>query len=493
VSTVDKPEVENDGPVTARGLHSKSQVASSAFFASFAARGSRAIGSIGALLIAARLFSISQVGQFAYLLAIGAIVSLIFDAGVTTYVAREVAARGFRTNRLERLALIFRIAGFPLAIASGWFLARLADSSIGVAAVGTLCFAATISFTDFLSTRQRAHGRFVAELVEIVPALWGPLIISATFGVYGASFAAFQVTLGASAICFLAFRVWQAFRELSPQEDEERFGNIRSLLWHSRWFLLSGIGGWALFESPNVILKALASHVAVALYAAALRPVGVVTHPFLVLGRMFIPSLSHDRLHDQEHFVASVRRMNLVSVALVPAGFAIAIIAGEVLLPLFGDQYVSAMPIVWILAVGSVVYMGPAKPAALIVVGAERELSVVSACGAMLLALIAVFLVPEHGAVGAAIAVLSALVGLKLAHLVLYRAHSLPGFTRGQFGIVVTTAVWIVVAWKLTVFWAVVVLAAGASVSMAATFLLLRGTRLFGAPIRNRSSDSESR
>ena len=467
--------------MTAKARHSKPQGALSAFFASFAARGFRAAGSIGVLLIAARLFSISQVGQFAYLLAVGAIVSIVFDAGVTTYVAREVAARGFRTNHLERLALKIRLVGFPFAIASAWFLARFADSSIGIGAAGTLCFAATISFTDFLSTRQRAHGRFAAEIIETVPALWGPLVIAATYGIYGASFSAFQVTLGVSAICFVAVRVCLTFRALAPQEDEERFGSARNLLWLCRWFLLSGIGGWVLFESPNVILEALASPEAVAMYAAALRPVGVVTHPFLVLGRMFIPSLSHDKLQDHQCFVESVRRMNLISITLGPAGFAIAVLGGEVLLRLFGDQYVSAMPIVWILAAGSVFYVGPAKPAALIVAGAEKALSVVSIGGAVLLVLATFFLVPEHGAKGAAIAVLLALLTLKLAHLALYRVHSLPGIPWPQFGIVAATAVWIVIASKLPGLWAYAVLVVGASVSVAATVLLLSRTRLFGA------------
>lgn len=399
------------------------------FTASLSARAIRALGRVGVLLVAARLFPIDHVGEFAFLLGVGVLTAGILDFGVTSFIQREVGALGFDSAALERQAFNLRLATLPLAVLLGWWIARLINPDLSLSGLGTLVFAAVLALADFLAAVRRARGEFSLEWLEVGPALFGGIAAGLLFGLRGGGLPEFQWALAVGAVAFVLPRVFRLRTELRGRTAaHEALGSPLSLAIRCRWFWFLAVGALLLFELPVILLRLLAEPREVALYASAARAVGLATQPFLVLGGTFVPSLAFQARHDQARYRDSVRRLNAIYLAALPTGLAAAVVGGSLLLRGFGAEYLQAMTVVWLLAVGALVYLGPPYAGPLLVEGLENRIAKLVAIGVATSAALCLILVPDRGAVGAGWAVLVAYTVGQIGHVVLYHYARLPLF-----------------------------------------------------------------
>jgi O-antigen/teichoic acid export membrane protein len=397
------------------------------FAASLSARAIRALGRVGVLLVAARLFPIDHVGEFAFLLGVGVLTAGILDFGVTSFIQREVGARSFDSAALERQALSLRLVTLPLAVLLGWWIARLINPDLSVSGLGTLVFTAALALADFLAAVRRARGEFSREPFEIGPALFGGIGTGLVVGLRGGGLTEFQWALAVGAVALVLPRVFLLRTELRVRTAaHEGLGSPVDLVIRCRWFWFLAVGALLLFELPVILLRLLAEPSEVALYASAARAVGLASQPFLVLGGTFVPSLAFQARHNQSRYRDSVQRLNAIFLAIMPTGLAAAVIGGSLLLRGFGAEYLQAMSVVWLLAVGVLIYLGPPYAGPLLVEGLEQRIAQLVAIAVATAAGLCLILVPDWGAVGAGLAVLVAYAVGEIGHVVLYRNAGLP-------------------------------------------------------------------
>ena len=442
-----------------------------AYFFSFMARGIRATGRLLAFLCAARFFSVSETGNFAFAFTIGTIAGIVTDLGLSEYLNREIPAARFANSSLERHSLHIRLAGIFLGTAAAWLVVLAIDPDTPASTAGTLLFCCAAAAADFLGAVRRAHGRNELEALESSLPTAGALVTVALLGLYGVSFDTFQIALGLSAAALVVFRFTARLHEMDSGVASGPQISLPQTIWASRWFLMRAVSMWMLFDTPMVLLKLLSTPETVAFYAAALRPVGFITMPFVVLGSVFTPSLSHDRAVSHEQLCANVKRLNLQALLMAPAGFLACMLGGKVLLMAFGSKYLSSESILGVLALAFVIYFASPSAVPLVVTGRERALVFVSLVCAVLLAGLCLWLIPLHGARGAAYGCLAAFSMAKLAHLVLYWPQRLsPGDWR-HLGTAGYTVLWLVLMTRLSGTAQVVVLVIG---GVAAGLVLLR-------------------
>ena len=137
------------------------------------------------------------------------------------------------------------------------------------------------------------------------------------------------------------------------------------------------------------------------------------------------PSLSHDRTVSHEQLNANVKRLNLQALLMGPAGYCACMIGGKILLLAFGSKYHASESILGVLALAFVVYFASPSAVPLVVVGRERALVFVSLLAAALMAGLCLWLIPIHGAQGAAFACLGAFAAAKLIHVAMYLPQKL--------------------------------------------------------------------
>ncbi len=450
------------------------------FMASLSARAIRALGRVGVLLVAARLFPIDEVGEFAFLLGVGVLTAGILDFGVTSFIQREVGALGFESAALERQAFTLRVVTLPLAVLSGWWIARLINPDLLLSGLGTLVFTAALALADFLAAVRRARGEFNLEPLEVAPAIFGGIAAGLLAGGLGGGLAEFQWALAAGAVALVMPRAFRLRSELRGRTAAQiRSGSPFSLAFRCRSFWFLTVGALFLFELPVILLRLLSDPKEVALYAISARAVGLASQPFLVLGGTFVPSLAFQARQHRLHYLKNVQRLNATYLAAVPAGLAAAVIGGSLLLRGFGDEYLQAMSVVWLLAVGTLIYLGAPYAGPLLVEGLERRIAELVAIAAGITAVLCLILVPDLGAVGAGVAALVGFAVGKAGHVLLYRSARLPLFEPLILAVAAGLGLWGAAAFgsPFPLDWGLLLL--GGGVGGALAVVLLQRTALF--------------
>lgn len=449
------------------------------FGASSLAKALRALVRIGLLLIAARAFTLAEVGSFAFVMGVGTLVMGLLDLGVTSLLQREVSARKGSTAALERQALYIRLLTLPIGLAIAWGLAVTVAPGIHVSAIGTLAFTGGLATVDFTAGVQRARGAYRLESLEVGPIVLGCLAVGLGVVFLEGDFHAFQWSIGLAAGVFSAQRVGDLIRQLGISAADGREAVV-ALIWQARWFWVMTVGALVLFEAPLILLQELATEEDVALYATAMRAVGLGSQPLVVLAAVFVPSLAYEA-EAREIYRGSVQSLNELFLLALPASFGLTIAGGIVFLAAAGPEYQRAIPILLILAIGTLIYVGAPNAGPLLVEGFEKPLgATVFIAAATTIALCAV-LIPGSGAIGAALSAAGGLIAGKAGHAFLYRIAGLPFVTRLGLKAAPVILIWAVLLVILPTTWRVSLLSVGGLVSLAVTVRLMRNQRVFGS------------
>ncbi len=448
------------------------------FLASSVARGLRAAVRIGLLLIAARAYSLAEVGQFAFVMGTGTLIIGLLDLGVTSLLQREVAARGFDAGVLERRAFLVRILTLPLGIALSWGMVIGITGDFSSSALGTLLFVAGLATAEFLAGLRRARGEFDLEPLEVAPATLAGIVAGLVVAVAHGSVGLFQSVVGIATALAVLPRAALVRRRLWS-EPAPPGPALFDLLWQARWFWLITAGALVLFEAPAILLRRLASEEAVALYATAMRAVGLASQPFAVLTAVFVPSLAFESNAHRDGYLESVRGMNRLFLVGTPVAIALALGGGVLFLRGAGPEYTGALTTLWVLVVGTLVYLGAPSAGPLLVEGLERALAVAVLLASIVTIGLCTILAPTMGAAGAALAAAGGFTFGKIAHAFLYQHRRLPAL--GARGVVIAcaTVVWISVSYLLQGPWNVMLLTVGAIGSGIMTLRTVMYLRLF--------------
>ena len=449
-----------------------------AYFFSFLARGIRASGRLLAFLCVARFFSVAETGNFAFAFTIGTVAGIITDLGLSEYLNREIPASQFKNSSLERHSLHIRLAGIFIGALAAWLVLLALDPATHPAAAGPLLFCCAAAAADFLGAVRRAHGRNELEALESTLPTLGALLTSGMAALSGVSFHMFQVSLGLSAATLVVYRFSVRLREMAGVGSGPQISLPRTV-WSSRWFLLRAVGVWLAFDTPMVLLKLLSTPETVAFYAAALRPVGFITLPFVVLGSVFTPSLAHDRTVSHAQLASNSKQLNLLALLMAPVGYLACTLGGRLLLMAFGSTYLTAEAIMSVLALAFLVYFATPSVVPLLIAGRERTLVYISLASAALLAGLCWWLIPLHGAPGAAYACLATFSATKLVQMAFYLPSRLPLGDWRHLAAVGYMVLWMLLMMRLTGTAQVTLLVAGGVASAVVLVRQLLRTTMF--------------
>jgi O-antigen/teichoic acid export membrane protein len=468
---------EDEARETSGPRPGRSQRAIRGYLWSMTGRGARNLSRVLAFLCVARLFSLTETGLFAFIMAIGNFTAVASDLGLSEQLMRDLPGR--RHRGLEEGAFALRLASLPLGIVIAWAVLWTINPSNRWGAAGTLTFAAAVGASDFLAAWRRAHGRFDLEALESSLPAFAALAAAAAWGARGGEFASFQVVLGGVALVVVLARFASGLTALRlPTHLAVATEYVRSAVRASRWFFVKAVVVWGTIEVAVVALKLLASDQDVALYAAALRIAGLMTFPYVVLGSVFTPALAHELARGKDLGDAT-RRLNLLGLLLGHASFAACMVSAEVLLRIFGRAYVESLPVLQILALGFFVLIAAPSAVPLVVTGREKAVSLVGLATALLLVATAWWWVPRHGAIGAATASLTAYCAAKLTHLLLYRRAGLPLISGSYLIAATAVAIWLGLYLAVAGPWRLTLLIAGLAVSGTLVLRMIWHTTIF--------------
>lgn len=445
----------------------------------FVGRAARGLGRLAVFALAADNYAPNEVGLLFFLLALGSGAGIASDLGMAQMLTRDLPASGRDHRALVQAALRARMAAFVLAT----LVASAVAAGLGVPwllSLGALLFAGSVSAADFFAAVGRARGHNEWDALDSAMPFVLALAAGWVAAKVGADFAHLLWAMGGTAGAWTILRASAMDARLGRRAHQaRRWEDLIRVAWRARWFFLQVLAMWCLAESGILLLQWLGTAEDQALVGAALRTVGVMTQPFLVLALVYLPSLAHDRDRGKDALHGGLRELNLLLIVLTPAGYAVAVVVGEVLLPSFGAFYREAADILELVTIAYLVYLTIPTGTALWVVGRERMVVFISVVAVLVQVAVAVVLIPNLGGYGVAVAMLAALVVAKAHYVAAYFWLGLPFGDRRHVHAVLAVGAWValLLATDGAHYWTVVGVAAAASASVGLWLLLT--TRMF--------------
>jgi O-antigen/teichoic acid export membrane protein len=283
--------------------------------------------------------------------------------------------------------------------------------------IGGALFALAVSSADTLAALHRGESRHDREAIESampIVAAAGAFSLVVANAISGFTFA---WLMGAIACGLVVLRAVLMLRRYRGSDVGPRVG----WLFEGRWFLARAVVTYGLFDAQTLLLQQLSDSHEVALYAIAVRPVGLMMPALSVLTFLFLPELSRLFAFDRAQYEVEASRLNLLHLCAIPAAFAVCVFGGKLMLHAAGDAYVKGLPIVAVATIGVLVYVTVLTLGPLIAARREREAFGAALVGLAVLAIASIVLVPRHGAMGMAVATVLSFTVTKSAHVILYR------------------------------------------------------------------------
>lgn len=393
-----------------------------------------------------RHLGLDEFGAYVTILALATIVSLLSDLGLTSlgvreWVQRDETGRSRLMHDLLGARLVFAGIGCAgamiFALAAGYDGHRLLGTA--VACVGVVIQGVQTSLTVPLAGRLKQGVITAAELLRqsTLVALIVVLVVA-----------------GAGLVPLLAALIPAALVSLLFTAGRAREGLVMPAFHPRHWSdLLRGTVPFAAAIAVNIIYfrmtMIVTSLVAIATqsgeFAVAFRVLEVlVTVPALVLSALF-PVFAHAAVADRERLRSSLQRtwetaltVGALTSVLVAAGAPLAVLV------LTGGTPSGAVGALRILGVGlGFAFLGVTAQFGLLSVRAHKPILIANLAVLPLNALLTALLAPDHGAIGAAVALATSEVVLALATTIVL--HSAIGAPRPDLGMLVRLAVVVLV------------------------------------------------
>lgn len=257
----------------------------------------------------------------------------------------------------------------------------------------------------------RARRRILLE--RVVQAVLPPLLLAAlvgtAVGVTGsllAGFIAFAIAHWVSAI--VAFSaMWFTFGDLRRIGDRWRARGVgRDLVGFSSPMLAVTVLYLLLIEGGRLLLGALGSAESVGIYSVGQRVAVQIAVFYVAFDSILAPLLaSLSQRRDRVHLEETVQTASYWITALTIPLVLVCTLTPSLITSIFGPEFRASGPVLVILAAGQLLLVGVGPTGRLLQMVGKPHLDALNMVAAVLLMIgLGVWLVPDHGAVGAAIA-----------------------------------------------------------------------------------------
>lgn len=372
-------------------------------------------------VVLARTMSSFEYGQFAFGLALAAVLAIVAGLGQQVSVLRfwsEDTAKGHQNEAVASLraggtlvvggsvvvGLLTALVGLVMAT---WFPAGGSTGHI----MATAALVLPMALAEFNSSALRAQGSVFTALLprDIVWRLALPVVALLIYSGLGMTMSGWTALLLAAALLLASLVLqylwaWRRRYVLLPGMDG------LALYWRkrgsiSRWFLLAAIVDTVALNADTILVGLLVDTESAGLYFNAFRTAGLMTLFSFAVTLVVAPMVA-------QHFHAGdLRKAQAITAAGCWAGFAFSLVAfaafalfGSQIMSLFGDGYGQAYPVLMLLSFGLLIdaAAGPTRTV-MMMTGHERVF--VFAFGLLTtIGIVAqVIVLPIYGLVGAAL------------------------------------------------------------------------------------------
>lgn len=383
------------------------------FWLSVSATLSKVIRSVF-VIYAARLIGSGEFGVFSYALGIVSIFSLFSDIGLTPLLTRELARsdevkRERNVRSIINLKAILLILSFALVILVSPFVSKIPEANSILPLVALLVFLDNIRSFGFSVIRadNKMEKESKIEIVtEIITAIAGITIIYFNPTVNG--LVTGYLIGSATGVFLIITAMRKLLKNLFSNFDKN---GILEMFKMASPYALVGIFGMFMTNIDTYIIGFFLNASYVGLYAAALRPVGIIyLVPTFLSGAIF-PIMNRFHIEKNETGLNRVLENGIIATLAIAIPITIGgiIMGGSLMYNLFGDGYKGSIEAFKILLITTLpIFPGVIMGFFLISKGIRKAPVKATALGALVNVVLDILLIPKYGIEGSAITTLFA-------------------------------------------------------------------------------------
>lgn len=353
-------------------------------------------------VVVARHYGVEAFGAWSIAMVYGTLVRTILEGGLGRILIREVARDGESAGRyltaVLRARLTMSVVVVPVALAIAWLVNSTSELWVLVAllvvarqveALQSSFASVLFSFGRFASANiietGKRLGAFVA--VAIVVAVEAPIQLAAA--------------VVAVSVVLSTIPLWRATRAAGVTLDSA--GSLIGLRRDALWFWLGGVLFWVNGEVDQFMLGALVGAAPTGVYSAAMRVVGLLAIFPLAVNNAVMPRL----FRSAKSGVGLGLHLNGTTLLLASVGSASAVelylARGDIIHVLYGAEFRDAADVLAVLAIYVGLDFCRLVPSWYVTAVDRLALNTaVLGVAAGLNVALNVWLIPQHGAVGAA-------------------------------------------------------------------------------------------
>lgn len=386
--------------------------------------------SLAAYIMLARVMSENAYGSFIYFVTWVGILSLLAQGGFSAsimrffheYSANPAALKAYlRTSFLLPIVLTIGVSGLLFAALVAEMLPATLAHITPYLPLAILAFTLAYIAQAALKADHRIVLSQVFEQIGLPLALLG----LALYGLMsGETIALATGTTAYMAVFFIIAAItWTLFTKRSYPCSARPEYRLREWLATSFPMCGSSLVAALMSRMDILLLGFFVSAAEVGEYGVAARVAVLLSFLYAALNNALIPTLSKKfQAGETEAINRLLPKIMRLALALTCVGLAGVALLGGWVLSLFGEEYISAAPLLWLLAVAQTanLYAGPAG-SILLVSGHQKAYLYFTVAIALLLAGGLWFAIPAYGLMGAAWVTLAVTLLLNAALLILIR------------------------------------------------------------------------
>lgn len=357
-----------------------------------------------------RYWSVTQLGEYQYLLALLALLLPFSNLGLNSLVSRELVTRSEHTNTIMGTAIVLRLLGALFggglfAILSFWLVSDELQPLFLILLVAQLTHALGVIDYYFEAKVQSRVSAIIRTGVGLSFMGIKLILVINGAGFYTVLMATLVEWLALGLMWLLVYRLYHSgLKQLCWCRAQ-----AKSFLSRCGWLILSSMAAIIYLKIDQVMLGMLHSSSSVAFYSLASR----LSEVWYLVPGIFVASfypalirakteLEHDDYHTKLQRLCDYLCWSAIVIALVMT------LIAPVLVPiLFGDAYQTVIVILQVhIWAGVFIFMRALFSKWLLIEDIPKYSLVTHGSGAVINVLLNIVLIPSYGAVGAAWATL---------------------------------------------------------------------------------------
>jgi len=377
--------------------------------------------SFGFLVYFARIFGAGTLGKYAFAMAFAGVLAMFVSMGMNTYMAREVSknrqdlhkyvSNGFVTQALLAILVWGAVCLYAVMVNTDPEM-RVIILLIGL--YQTLYALTGVFRTQFVVHEQMQYVALTELAHKLVILAFGSWAIWAT---QSAVLAVAVYPVGAM-LMFLLAGVWSVKLYGWPRVKPDWLF-IKRVLRHSAPFLMLMMLTVVFDRSGMILLAALKGNVEAGLYSAPDRLLVTALQPVMMFGAAMIPVMSRLAYEDSGKLMSLYEKsVKLVVIFLLPLSTLWFLVAREVIVAVYGEQFSEAgeamQVLCWLLLVNGLLVVTTTM---MMANNHEQNLLKGKLVIAVIYIMAILLLIPAYGYLGLASAKLCAFVCLSLFSL----------------------------------------------------------------------------